>query len=63
MTMHDSSNSLRDAVVEARKPPIASEEEECSKCRRKSTDYSDFRRWELNLATDEAFCPDCITER
>jgi hypothetical protein len=62
MTMHDSRNSLLGAAVEGCKPPVASEEE-CSKCRRKPTDYSDFRGWDLNLATDEAFCPDCITER
>jgi hypothetical protein len=62
MTMHDSRDSLLDAPVEGRKPPVASEEE-CSKCGRKPTDYADFRGWDLNLATDEAFCPDCITER
>ena len=60
--MHDSRESLLDGVVEGRKPPVAPEEE-CSKCGRKAMDYSDFRGWDLNLATDQAFCPDCITGR
>jgi hypothetical protein len=52
-------------MVQGRKPPPApaEEEEECSKCGRKPTDYSDFRGWDLNLATDQAFCPDCTPER
>ena len=60
MTMHDSRESLVDAMV---KGVNDRSEEECSKCRRKPTDYSDFRRWDLNLATDEALCPDCIAQR
>ena len=63
MTMPDSRDSVLDAMVEARKPPVAPGEEECAKCGREPTDYSDFRGWDLNLATDEAFCPHCITER
>jgi hypothetical protein len=60
MTMHDSRDSLVDAMVNR---VCDGSDEECSKCRRKPTDYSDFRGWDLNLATDEAFCPSCIAER
>jgi hypothetical protein len=60
MTMHDPRDSLVGAMVEGRQPAAAAEEE-CSKCGRKPADYSDFRRWDLNLATDQAFCPDCMT--
>jgi hypothetical protein len=63
MTTHDSRNSLLDATAGARKPPIAPEDEECAKCGRNPADYSDFRGWDLNLSTDEAFCPDCGTGR
>jgi hypothetical protein len=63
MTMHDSRDSLLDAIVEAREAPKASDDEECTKCGRKATDYADFRGWDLNLSTDEAFCPDCRTGR
>jgi hypothetical protein len=63
MTMHDSRDSVLGAMVEGRKPPVAPVEEQCSKCGRKPADYSDFRGWDLNLATDQAFCPDCITGR
>jgi DNA-directed RNA polymerase subunit RPC12/RpoP len=59
MTMHDSRNSLRGAVVDARKPPLAAADEECARCGRKPTDYSDFRGWDLDLSTDEAVCPEC----
>jgi hypothetical protein len=59
MTTHDSRDSLLDATVETRKPPVAPADEECTKCGRKPADYSDFRGWDLNLSTDEAFCPDC----
>ena len=62
MTMHDSWDSLLDGTVEGRTPSAASEEE-CSKCRRKPTDYSDFRGWDLDLSADEAFCPKCKTGR
>jgi hypothetical protein len=61
MTMHDSKDSLLDAM--AKGVSDGSDEEVCSKCRRKPTDYSDFRGWDLNLATDESFCPDCMRER
>jgi hypothetical protein len=60
MTMHDSRDTLVDAMVNR---VCDGSDEECSKCRRKPTDYSDFRKWDLNLATDEAFCPSCIAER
>lgn len=62
MTMRDSTDSLLDAMVKGRKPPVTPEEV-CSKCGREPTDYSDFRGWDLNLATDQAFCPDCIPGR
>jgi hypothetical protein len=61
MTMHDSRDSLLDAMVEPRNPPVAPKDEECSKCGRTPTEYSDFRGWDLDLATDQAVCPDCIT--
>jgi hypothetical protein len=61
MTTHDSRNSLLDATTEARKPPVSPADEECAKCGRTPADYSDFRGWDLNLATDEAFCPGCAT--
>jgi hypothetical protein len=63
MTMHDSTDSVLDAMVQGRTTPPAPTEEECSKCGRKPADYSDFRGWDLNLATDQAFCPECATER
>ena len=63
MTMHDSRNSLLGAVVEDCKPAVASADEVCAKCGRKPTDYSDFRGWDLDLSTDEAFCPSCRTGR
>ena len=63
MTTQNSRNSLLDAMTEARKPPVAAGDEECAKCGRAPADYSDFRGWDLDLSTDEAFCPDCITER
>ena len=63
MTTHDSRDSHLNAVVEAPKPPVEAADEECAKCGRKPVDYSDFRGWDLDLSTDEAFCPDCITER
>lgn len=63
MTMQDSRDAVLGAMVEAHKPPVGPEDEECSKCGRKPTDYSDFRGWELDFGTDEAFCPDCITGR
>jgi hypothetical protein len=66
MTMHDSRDPLLEAMIGARKLPVApekekEEKEECSKCGRSPTDYSDFRGWDLNLATDQAFCGDCTT--
>jgi hypothetical protein len=63
MTMHHSRDSRLGAVVEARKPPVAASDEECAKCGRKPTDYSDFRGWDLDLSTDEAFCQKCRTGR
>ena len=63
MTTQDSRNSLPNAVVEARQPSVAPEDEECSKCGRTPADYSDFRGWDLNLSTDEAFCPACAAGR
>jgi hypothetical protein len=63
MTTQDSKNSLLGAMVEARKPHVAPGDEECAKCGRTPADYSDFRGWDLNLSTDEAFCPDCVTGR
>ena len=62
MTLHDSRDSHLDTMVEARKPPVAPADEECAKCGRKPTDYSDFRGWDLDLSTDEAFCPNCRTD-
>jgi hypothetical protein len=50
-------------VVEARKSPVAASDEECAKCGRNPTDYSDFRGWDLDLSTDEAFCQACRTGR
>jgi hypothetical protein len=63
MTMHDSRDSRLGAVVEARKSPVAASDEECAKCGRNPTDYSDFRGWDLDLSTDEAFCQACRTGR
>jgi hypothetical protein len=63
MTMHNSSDTLLAAIAEGTQAPVAPAEEKCSKCGRKPADYSDFRGWDLNLATDQAICPGCITER
>jgi hypothetical protein len=61
MTMPDSRDSVLDTVVEVRKPPVAPGDEECAKCGRAPTDYSDFRGWDLDLSTDQALCPSCRT--